>query len=450
MRARRRRSRRPNVPTTISIFDYRSASDLGLIFERNNTSFCILCIGIAILRRRLVCLKIALVTTQLTDNKLPNHELRPWMVLLRSQKFGLNNCTQRGDVAPYVNQGRHRFAFDAFPNRYIVLGFYGSTADPLGEAALRALHQNRHFVDDGKACFFGITSDAQDMSQRHVIEQRFSSIRFLWDAEKAMQRAYGAGFGGLWIILNAMLRVVEVIRFREDGSDRRQLFKLLDEVQPASRYLGLELPAPILVLSDVFEPDLCRHLVDLFDQNGGTESGFMQEIDRTAVECFDFSWKRRKDLQITDVGLIQNLRMRIARRIVPEIKKAYQFQVTRIERDLVACYEAESRGHFGPHRDDTVRATMHRKFAVSINLNDEFDGGEISFPEYSARGFKAPVGTAVVFSASILHNVSKVTRGRRYAFLPFLFDEAAEKVRQANLQYLSPPLAVSTVDTRRQ
>jgi predicted 2-oxoglutarate/Fe(II)-dependent dioxygenase YbiX len=107
---------------------------------------------------------------------------------------------------------------------------------------------------------------------------------------------------------------------------------------------------------------------------------------------------------------------------------------TRIERDLVARYDAETGGHFGPHRDDTGISVAHRRFAVSINLNADFDGGEISFPEYSPLTFKAAPGTAIVFSASILHQVSQVTRGRRYVFLTFLFDEAAERVRQANLQ----------------
>ena len=39
-----------------------------------------------------------------------------------------------------------------------------------------------------------------------------------------------------------------------------------------------------------------------------------------------------------------------------------------------------------------------------------------------------------MFSASILHQVSRVTRGRRYVFLTFLFDEEAERARQANLR----------------
>jgi predicted 2-oxoglutarate/Fe(II)-dependent dioxygenase YbiX len=188
------------------------------------------------------------------------------------------------------------------------------------------------------------------------------------------------------------------------------------------------------VLADVFEPELCAHLVASFERSGGRDTGFMQDQGGRSVENFDNSWKRRRDFHLTDAKLIANLRARIGRRICPEIRKAFQMRPTRIERDLVACYDAETGGHFGPHRDDTGIAIAHRRFAVSINLNTDFEGGEISFPEYSPQTFKAAPGTAIVFSASILHEVSRVTRGRRYVFLTFLFDEEAERARQANLR----------------
>ena len=180
-----------------------------------------------------------------------------------------------------------------------------------------------------------------------------------------------------------------------------------------------------------------------FESGGGKESGFMQDAAGRSVENFDDGWKRRRDFHLTDPHLIRNLRARIGRRICPEIEKAFQMRPTRIERDLVARYDAETGGHFAPHRDDTGISVAHRRFAVSINLNADFDGGEISFPEYSPRTFKAAPGTAVVFSASILHRVSRVTRGRRYVYLTFLFDEEAERVRQANLRAMQEPQAQS-------
>jgi hypothetical protein len=42
----------------------------------------------------------------------------------------------------------------------------------------------------------------------------------------------------------------------------------------------------------------------------------------------------------------------------------------------------------------------------------------------------------VVFSCSLLHQALPVTKGERFAFLPFLYDDAAAKIREENLKYL--------------
>jgi len=151
----------------------------------------------------------------------------------------------------------------------------------------------------------------------------------------------------------------------------------------------------------------------------------------------DPSHKKRRDYTIEDQDLIRHLQGRIIRRINPEIEKVHFFTPTRMERYIVSCYAAEDGGHFRAHRDNTTKGTAHRRFAVSINLNSDFEGGEVSFPEYGPRSYKAPPGGAVVFSCPLLHAVSRVTRGRRYAFLPFLYDEAAAKLREHNSVFLA-------------
>jgi predicted 2-oxoglutarate/Fe(II)-dependent dioxygenase YbiX len=323
--------------------------------------------------------------------------------------FALKSRAQRGDSAFLLNSGRHRLAFDPFPGRYIVLAFLGSTAGAAAEAVLAALSAKRLLVEDRSAGFFAVVDESGS------------------GPASALARAFGADRS--WVILDPMLRVIDVAPL--DDADR--VLAHLSALPPPDQTFGFCPPAPILTLADVFEPELCAHLVACFERGGGKDSGFMQDESGRSVENFDDGWKRRRDFHLTDAGLIANLRARIARRVCPEIKKAFQMRPTRIERDLVARYDAETGGHFGPHRDDTGMSVAHRRFAVSINLNADFEGGEISFPEYSPRGFKAAPGTAVVFSASILHQVSRVTCGRRYVFLTFLFDEEAEKVRQANL-----------------
>ena len=162
----------------------------------------------------------------------------------------------------------------------------------------------------------------------------------------------------------------------------------------------------------------------------------MREVGGRTVALHDHGHKRRKDVLVTDAAIVAAAQERFRRRVVPMIQRAHQFKVTRMERYLIGCYAAEDAAHFRAHRDNTTRGTAHRRFAVSVNLNEDFDGGEVSFPEYGPRGFKAPTGAAVVFSCSLLHAVSTVTRGRRFAFLPFLYDDEAARIRQANMKFL--------------
>ena len=124
-------------------------------------------------------------------------------------------------------------------------------------------------------------------------------------------------------------------------------------------------------------------------------------------------------------------------RLAPEIERAFAFAPTRMERYIVACYDSGPGGFFKPHRDNTTNATAHRRFAVTINLNaGEYDGGDLRFPEFGARTYRAPTGGAVVFSCSLLHEATPVTRGKRYAFLPFLYDDAAAAERAKRNQFL--------------
>ncbi len=75
---------------------------------------------------------------------------------------------------------------------------------------------------------------------------------------------------------------------------------------------------------------------------------------------------------------------------------------------------------------------------MTVNLNaEDYEGGDLRFPEYDMRAYRAPTGGAIVFSCSIMHEATAVTRGQRYAVLPFLYDEAAAELRRANLGHVA-------------
>ena len=359
-----------------------------------------------------------------------------------------------GDPAPRfvaATTTNPRFTFDTVGGRYIVLCFLGTAGDDAGQRALRAIAAHHHVFDDEKICLFGVVVDPEDHSQNRV-QERVPGIRFFLDYDIEISRRYGVvaqdaapgqpvAYRRCWIILDPALRVLQSFAFSESDPDHAGVFDFLASLPPVDRYPGLPVQAPVLCLHSVFEPALCQKLISLYEAHGGGESGFMREINGKTVGVYDHNHKRRKDHNIIDEEIIRITQARIKRRIVPEIARVYQFHVTRMERYIVSCYAAEDGGHFRAHRDDTTKGTAHRRFAVSINLNGEFEGGEISFPEFGPRGFKPPPGGAVIFSCSLLHKVSKVTAGRRYAFLPFLYDEAAAKLREENLGFIDQPAA---------
>lgn len=358
---------------------------------------------------------------------------------------------QPGEPAPGFTQqslSNPQYAFDTAAGRYLVLCYYGQASDPHAQAAIAAAQARPDLFNDTRCAFFGVTTDPEDARQKRI-RTRVPGYRHFIDTDLVIAKRYGVAplaapdapvqlvdLARRWVIISPAMRILAVVPFRDDQGDLAEVMGRLDALPPVAEFAGIALQAPILFLPDVFEPALCQHLIGLYEEDGGFESGFMREIDGRTVGVSDKGHKSRKDCTITDRALIATLQNRIARRVVPEIAKAHQFHVTRMERYIVSCYAAEDGGHFAAHRDNTTKGTAHRRFAVSINLNDDFDGGEVSFPEYGPRGFKAPAGGAVVFSCGLLHQVSTVTRGRRYAFLPFLYDDAAARIREENAKFV--------------
>ena len=360
-----------------------------------------------------------------------------------------------GDPAPWFKQrsmGNPRYNFDTAAGRYVVLCFFAVVGDEHAKAALEFVRQRRGFFNDVTASFFGVSLSPEDVAEKRIAEQ-YPGYRYFLDFDGTASRLYGAApreivqgqaqvaVRRLWVVLDPALRVMKVIPFAPDRSDIAQMAALIDGLPPVGRYLGFEMQAPVIVLPNVFEPDFCARLIGLYDSHGGAESGFMSEVDGKTVGIYDHSYKSRRDYVVEDPAVLKDIQAKVYRRIKPMVHRAHQFNATRMERYIVCCYAADEGGHFSAHRDNTTKGTAHRRFAVSINLNADFDGGEVSFPEFGPRSYKPPVGGAVVFSCSLLHAVSKVTRGRRYAFLPFLYDDEAARLREANTRFVEPDKA---------
>jgi hypothetical protein len=253
----------------------------------------------------------------------------------------------------------------------------------------------------------------------------------LLDRLGELGRAFASN-GPLAIIVDAAGRVAEVLPQPTSDSIAARVTLLYAASQPAV----VQATAPVLLLERVVEPDLCRTLIGYWqrhDKVSNTVGGLQGNVVNGDV-------KRRHDVQLDDPRLFVQLRDCLVRRVVPAILRAFNIGIMVIEAPIVGCYDADCGGRFGRHRDNTSSYTAHRQFALSLNLNpdEEYDGGELRFPEFGRELYRPVAGGALVFSSSLLHEVVPVTRGRRFGVFTFL--SASGPALRPSAEYPQAPL----------
>jgi peroxiredoxin len=201
---------------------------------------------------------------------------------------------------------------------------------------------------------------------------------------------------------------------------------LLEKMAWERETVTVRMHPPALLIPEALSRGDCMRLISVFETTGQAFverpppiGDFLNGAD-FKMRVPEHGRKDRIDHFFFEKGMLAFLNNRI-NRIVPEIAKAFQYQVTRYETLRVACYEGHRGGYLHGHRDN-IPPTTYRRFAMSINLNiEDFEGGELRFPEFGDQRYRPDSGTAIVFSSSLLHEAMHVTAGRRYVLLAFLF-----------------------------
>ena len=198
----------------------------------------------------------------------------------------------------------------------------------------------------------------------------------------------------------------------------------LDQSQQPDRWSQPH--APILLIPNVLSPEECRRLTDYYELG----APFMVRPPRQGefdgdyqMPVYEHNRQDRVDQIIKERNVLEFLDQRIWGRVTPMIKKAFAFDVTLREDLHIARYQGDRDGNKMGHRDDTSAATAYRRFAFSMNLNDNFEGGELVFNEYNPHGYRTTPGTAMVFSSSLLHEVNETTKGVRYNLISHFYNE---------------------------
>jgi peroxiredoxin len=324
-----------------------------------------------------------------------------------------------------------QFDLHVSAGRWVVLSFLGSPTNPRAMQELTQLLGEAHrFVEDHLVVGCVFTEPPEDIAALAAISG--PALFFVADYDGAITRAFGAVEMPRTVVLDPMLRAIADIGWDFPQGHAETVRNLLANLPSVEDSAGVPMFAPTLIVPRVFSFELCDFLMQFYNELGGTESGFQFDVDGKTTTLSDFRFKRRCDVGLV-VPEVRNLvREHVVRRLVPEIERYFQFQATRMDRYIVACYDSEVGGHFFRHRDNVNAGAQHRRFALSINLNNDFAGGDVMFAEFGRKLYRPPVGGAVVFSCGALHQVMPVTSGKRYAFLAFLYGEDDAKKREQN------------------
>ena len=251
----------------------------------------------------------------------------------------------KGDPVPWFNADTHttaQFQFNAAAGRYVVLSFLGSTSRGSSQQVVRDVELHRKEFSDERVCFFGVIIDPADFD-KGLVREFVPGVRYFKDFQHLVSEGYGAISKGLagtqatiqyrpfTLVLDQRLRTIASIPIEDSGVGH--LARVLDVVRPLpslGEHSNAEVQAPVLIVPNIFEPEFCKELIGLYESRGGEDSGFMRDQGGKTVGIYDYGTKRRRDYVIEDEAIRKKCMFKIHDRLAPEIRRAYQFNATRM------------------------------------------------------------------------------------------------------------------------
>lgn len=321
---------------------------------------------------------------------------------------------------------------DHLSGKSLVLVFLDSDDDPRCQEVLSALARRQPDLERLNATVVAINADTD--ARRNWRLKHASG--FFWPIVCDCSGAVFANYGlhknhgpASRLVLLSPLRQVRSWRDEPADTDRtvESIMNEIADMRVNEDPRWFPVHAPVLIIPNVLSRDECQRLIHAFETGGPflvKDTGGQQPKGDFKMPVYEHDRQDRVDHMIQDPGMLEFLTERIGTRVNPMIKKAFAFEVNRRESLHIARYTGKRGGHLMGHRDNTGPTTAYRRFAFSMNLNDDYEGGGVAFREFNDHPYRGEPGTALVFSSSLLHEVEETTSGVRYNLITHLFNES--------------------------
>ena len=327
---------------------------------------------------------------------------------------------ERGDRVPNFVladlTGAFRLFYDLTHGKPGVVALLGA-AEPGAGAAFQALAARAGDLAGAGAELFAVIRGAPDAVKALAKDAPFPVFV---DAEGKVNAVYpvqGETAGRKTVVIDANQRVLAAFAGADPAGDLGRALAYIEQNcrAPETRQAGRV--APVLLIPDVFDAGFRHELIEAWGKDHA-ELGVSGSTDAVLYDR-----KKSQDHVVREPAMVRRISETLNRRVMPEVVKAFTFKGPYgFDGHIVLGYDASRKDFFGMHRDNMSPRTRHRRFAISLNLNDDFEGGQLRFPEYGGALYSLDAGMACVFSCTLLHEALPVTRGRRFALTTFMCD----------------------------
>lgn len=323
-------------------------------------------------------------------------------------------------------------ADDHLSGKSLVLVFLNEPTEAVAVPVLQSLAAQAARLDELRATVVAISATSDAAQNRLLKKASGFGGPVAGDSTGAVFASYGLHKEHGTAVRIVVLTPYRQVRVWFDTSDDIRetvglIMESLENAQVAEEARWAPPHAPVLVIPNVLSREECAGLIKNFEQGGALMVRPPRPGEITGnykIPVYEHDRQDRVDEIIKDADTLAFLDERIWGRVTPMVQKAFAFEVTRREDLHIARYVGKRGGYTMGHRDNTSAATAYRRFALSMSLNEDFEGGDIVFKEFSPRGYNPAPGTAIVFSSSLLHEVQETTSGTRYNLISHFFNES--------------------------
>ena len=159
----------------------------------------------------------------------------------------------------------------------------------------------------------------------------------------------------------------------------------------------------------------CDMLLETMKSNAELQPGRIgidSQIDKT---------KRESNILFFELKSFPQIKEKLQSVLSEEIKmKGYELD---FENQQIQFTEYQKDGHYTWHVDSATNMFSERYCSLVIQLNNEYDGGELQLKEFDFEGnesiitFERGIGNLFVFLSSTTHRVAPIIDGNRYSLV---------------------------------